>query len=235
MKSPRVKDKEARIKEIQIAARKVFFEKGYQDATIEEVAKVAAIAKGTVYLYFRNKDDLYISLMEPVTKLIGEKLRGLQADMDKKRVKSCQEVIQAIFGIFCSAYDYDAEGIRVVQAFQQGNYFSGMATENVERLNHIARDNYRLARRIISKAVKLGLFQKLKPMQLTDLLWGLFIGIIQLEESKLRATKKNHLHDMLEFAISIMTDVLCRTQTSEERRKIDQNATDVNNSEKAGK
>lgn len=214
MKSRRVKDRETRTKEIQIAARKVFFEKGYQDATIEEVAKVAGIGKGTVYLYFKNKDDLYISLMEPVTKLIGEKLKDFEADLDNKKIKSCREVVQAIFNIYSSSYNYDAEGIRIVQAFQQGNYFSGMARETVERLNNIARNNYGLARRVISKAVKLGLFQELKPMQLTDLLWALFIGVVQLEESKFRATNKNHLYDMLQFAISIMTDVLCRTHNS---------------------
>jgi len=214
MKSRSVKDRETRIKEIQIAARRVFFQKGYQDTTIEEVAKVARIGKGTVYLYFKNKEDLYISLMEPVTKLIGEKLNGLEADLDSKKFKNCREIVQAIFDIYYSSYEYDAEGIRIVQAFQQGNYFSGMSRETVQRLNHIARNNYRLARRIISKAIKLGLFQELNPIQLTDLLWALFIGVVQLEESKFRATNRNHVYDMLSFAISIMSGALCPGQYS---------------------
>lgn len=44
---------------ILAAAHRVFAEKGFHDATIEEVARAADVAKGTVYLYYRSKKDLY--------------------------------------------------------------------------------------------------------------------------------------------------------------------------------
>jgi len=44
-----------------------FLEKGYLSSAIEEIAKEAGVAKGTVYFYFENKDDLYMSLMEHTT------------------------------------------------------------------------------------------------------------------------------------------------------------------------
>lgn len=46
------------------AATLVFAEKGFHTAKISDIAKVAQIADGTIYLYFKNKDDLLISVFE---------------------------------------------------------------------------------------------------------------------------------------------------------------------------
>ncbi len=46
------------------AAIKIFAEKGFYNAKVADVAHQAGVADGTIYLYFRNKDDLLISLFE---------------------------------------------------------------------------------------------------------------------------------------------------------------------------
>lgn len=44
---------------ILAAARDLFAQKGYEETTIADIAKVAGMAVGTVYLYFRNKHEVY--------------------------------------------------------------------------------------------------------------------------------------------------------------------------------
>lgn len=46
------------------AAEKVFAEKGYNQATIMEIAKLANVSEGTIYEYFKNKEDLLFSISE---------------------------------------------------------------------------------------------------------------------------------------------------------------------------
>lgn len=46
------------------SAVKIFARKGFYNAKISEIARHAGIADGTVYLYFKNKDDILISLFE---------------------------------------------------------------------------------------------------------------------------------------------------------------------------
>lgn len=46
------------------AATKVFASKGFYNAKVADVAKEAQVADGTIYLYFKNKDDLLISIFE---------------------------------------------------------------------------------------------------------------------------------------------------------------------------
>ena len=56
--------REFRIREILDATCRVVARHGFQGATVERVAEEAEIAKGTVYLYFQNKDELFTAAVE---------------------------------------------------------------------------------------------------------------------------------------------------------------------------
>lgn len=56
--------KEAKRERILRAAISVFARKGFFHAKISEIAQEAGVADGTIYLYFKNKDDLLISIFE---------------------------------------------------------------------------------------------------------------------------------------------------------------------------
>lgn len=61
MRIVKANDKHEKILE---AAVKVFASKGFYNAKVAEIAREAGIADGTIYLYFKNKDDILISLFE---------------------------------------------------------------------------------------------------------------------------------------------------------------------------
>jgi AcrR family transcriptional regulator len=65
-----------RVREILAAARRVIAAHGFQGATIDRVAEEARIAKGTVYLYFGNKDDLLQAAMEEGIIAFVEQIRA---------------------------------------------------------------------------------------------------------------------------------------------------------------
>lgn len=79
--------KKEKRKEIIDAAIKAFAKKGYQYATIEEIAKEAGVAKGLVHVYFENKLDLLLSVIllfaQTVNQLNQEKLSRLQDPVDR--------------------------------------------------------------------------------------------------------------------------------------------------------
>src|SRR4030095_1912576 len=59
----RVDDKRQRILQ---AAVKVFARTGYHGARVSEIARRADVADGTIYLYFRNKEDILVSLFDEI-------------------------------------------------------------------------------------------------------------------------------------------------------------------------
>jgi len=56
--------KEFRSAELLEAARRVFAQKGFPAATVDEIAAAAGVAKGTVYLYYRSKQEVYWAALE---------------------------------------------------------------------------------------------------------------------------------------------------------------------------
>ncbi len=69
-----MRDENKHYKIIQAAA-KVFAEKGFYNSRVSEIAKEANVADGTIYLYFKNKDDILISLFEEEFGQIVENIR----------------------------------------------------------------------------------------------------------------------------------------------------------------
>ncbi len=57
------------------AATQIFAQHGFYKSTISEIAKIANVADGTIYLYFKNKDDLLISLFEEEMMKIVQRMK----------------------------------------------------------------------------------------------------------------------------------------------------------------
>ena len=57
------------------AAVKTFARSGFYNAKVSDVASAAGVADGTIYLYFKNKDDLLISAFEDRMQMLNDRLR----------------------------------------------------------------------------------------------------------------------------------------------------------------
>lgn len=84
----RARERLQRRRDIFRAAEPVFAEKGFHGASIDEIARGAEYATGTVYLYFRDKETLYVELFE-------EKIREL-LDFVKERVGAEAQPLRAL-------------------------------------------------------------------------------------------------------------------------------------------
>ena len=60
----RLREKENRRVAIMDAAERVFFASGIETATMDDVAEAAELSKGLLYFYFKNKDDVLITIFE---------------------------------------------------------------------------------------------------------------------------------------------------------------------------
>lgn len=63
----RIINKEEKRNSIAISCINLFCEKGIQQTSIEEIAKNAGVAKGTIYLYFKNKEEIIFTIWDILT------------------------------------------------------------------------------------------------------------------------------------------------------------------------
>ncbi len=80
------KKKNSKKNSIIEAASELFSKKSYHEVMVDDVAKLASIAKGTVYNYFASKEDLYFSIMkirmEKLTDSLNEKIKSEMSSVE---------------------------------------------------------------------------------------------------------------------------------------------------------
>ena len=64
------REKQLRRDEIILAAEKVFFSKGFDYTTMDHIAEEAELSKGTLYLYFKSKEDLHMTVARKSIRLL---------------------------------------------------------------------------------------------------------------------------------------------------------------------
>ena len=60
----REREKQQRRDDILNTARTIFFDKGFRDTTIDDIARAAELSRGTIYLYFESKEEIYATVLE---------------------------------------------------------------------------------------------------------------------------------------------------------------------------
>lgn len=88
-------DQSVRKKQIMEKAKELFAEKGYYPVTVEEVAEACGVAKGTLYLYFDSKVDLFVEIFVDAHREIIEQIRGIV-----KSEKGFEESVAHVFDYF---------------------------------------------------------------------------------------------------------------------------------------
>jgi AcrR family transcriptional regulator len=75
VKERREREEGARLAAILSAAERIFAEQGYFHARMDDIAEAAELAKGTLYYYFKSKDEIFVHLLERESRKIHEELQ----------------------------------------------------------------------------------------------------------------------------------------------------------------
>ncbi len=91
----REREKEQRKKTIIKAAKKLFFKKGLENTTMDEIAEKAELSKGTLYLYFQSKEVLALSIIKETSDILNRWIRKA-ADSDKSGIERIVDTTEAL-------------------------------------------------------------------------------------------------------------------------------------------
>lgn len=95
----RERDKQQRRDSIVDAAERFFFTKGFPDTTIDEIAEAAELSKGTIYLYFKNKEEIYVAIVQRGMRFLTELTREAIAKptTGKDKVKAIGQALLTFY------------------------------------------------------------------------------------------------------------------------------------------
>jgi len=163
----RERNKLEKHRRIKASARQLFEEKGYQDATIRDIAKHAGVGLGTLFLYARDKRDLLFLLFQ-------DELNEI-TDQAFSAAKRDTPLVDQLVGAFRVFFEYFAQSPRVSRDMMREVVFY---VRTINEVNHfhagIARTHERLAR-FIAQAQALDLVTtSYAPDDLASLIFSIY-------------------------------------------------------------
>lgn len=84
----RERERDARRQAILAQAKSVFAERGFLNATVEEIAERAELAVGTLYRYFQSKEEIYVSLLFEAMNIFYDRIETIRASA-RRRTRNC--------------------------------------------------------------------------------------------------------------------------------------------------
>jgi AcrR family transcriptional regulator len=91
--------KEARPAELLDAALAEFFEKGFAAARLEDIATRAGVSKGTIYLYFSSKEEVFEALVRAIPQPNVDQIRAIAADPSIPADALLERVLRFLGGV----------------------------------------------------------------------------------------------------------------------------------------
>ncbi|MDQ7787298.1 MAG: TetR/AcrR family transcriptional regulator [Thermodesulfovibrionales bacterium] len=153
-------------KKIIKAAMDVFSVKGYAKTSIREIARAAGISVGGVYLYFRNKEELYKSLINEKMRDIGASLRLAAGDTE-----SPAEALSNLLKMHLEHALKHKEFI-LVHIREHGFAFG------VQEKRKFFKEQRALIGHIIQRGIQSGAFRECNPEDMATIILGSLRGIL---------------------------------------------------------
>lgn len=140
---------EFRRAEILEAARRVCAARGFHDMTVDEIAAHAGMAKGTVYLYFRSKHEIYWAMLDAI---VTDLALRLQDEMRKGH--TLEDQVYRLVATHMRYFEEHRDLLRLYLA--EVNSISARPPRFRENFEKVYFDNLRLLEDALAQAVRRG-------------------------------------------------------------------------------
>ena len=174
------RERKRRRQQIMVAAKRVFSENGFNKATMEDIAKEAELSPGTLYLYFKNKDELYASLTLRVLQYMNIRLNQIEGE----EKQTTEERIQSLKKALMDVYEFDPLSLINMFHLQSSETLNNLSSELIADIKDLSTKSIRAVANIFESGIKEGAFIDKHPIALADIFWSLFSGVILWEETK---------------------------------------------------
>lgn len=144
---PVVRDPDAKKRHILEAARKLLIERDFHDIVLDDVAKRAGVAKGTLFLYFKSKEELFSAAFSDTADALVLELEALA-----KSGAEGKDLLQAAARVVLTHFDHNRDFLGQLGAGRMPN----CGVRSREKLLEKYRANQRLIGGLLLKAAKDG-------------------------------------------------------------------------------
>lgn len=172
------REKERRRQQIMVAAKRIFTDKGFGRATMEDIANEAELSPGTLYLYFRSKDELCVSLSLRVLQYLLIRMEHLNNDAQVESIDKILQLKKALLDV----YEFDPLILTNLFYLQSNDTVNSLSPELKSDIKHLSDEALNKISSIFISAIESGACIDCPPAVLAKTIWSMFYGIVLWEK-----------------------------------------------------
>src|SRR5262245_8593795 len=155
------------------AAKEVFAERGYQYATLEEIAQRAGMSKATIYLYYRNKDDLLLHVVEELVNMAMA-----AAAQEATTTKPPLEKLYAMVRSKVEFYEREREFFRIYLNEKQGQEVAPK-TPHKKAIREMYLQGVRTFASVVQEGIDAGVLRPMDSQRLAFFLQEMISNVLE--------------------------------------------------------
>lgn len=201
------REKEMRRNQIIAAAKRVIFIKGFNKTTMKDIAKEAELSPGALYLYFKNKEELYASLsLKPLQHLdvrlsdVATNEKGL---VYEQRLAAFREAMYDV-------YRFEPLYLTNILRLQSNDTLKNLSPVILCQIKELYDRLFGKLTEIFEEEIKDTHLIPGSPKDLSNIIWALFLGLIFWEDIKRIIFNNNENNDKLKLTLDTAFGLLCQ-------------------------
>jgi AcrR family transcriptional regulator len=203
----REREKAARQEAIMASARELFFTRGFNATTMDEIAQKTELSKGALYLYFPSKEVLYATVLNEGLKILFDRIEAVfQLDLPPDQM--IRQLAEVRYRYYLDYRDY-------YRIFFFGEHRDIEITRQL--LSHkLIQDNlgkgmhsFQRFIGVVQKGIDQGIFAQVDPRKAAVAFWGAINGILFLFEEELNKELIDmDMEELIYYTIDLFIDAL---------------------------
>ena len=183
------------------SARKLFFAKGFKNVTVDKIAKFSELGKGSIYLYFNSKEEIYTQiLLHDINKFHQQSI-----DLLNKNKKTATDSLFEFSYFYTDFFLNNPELFRILMAFMMHTDQMNLSEEQYKGIIAAMRNTIDIISNIFKFGIDSNEFSSnvdIKNSQFA--LWGMLNGIIALHIfSGSESKRREKIHSTMKSTLQI--------------------------------
>ncbi len=196
-------EKQMRRSQILGAARKLLLSRGMDNISISKISRESQLGVGTIYFYYKSKEDIFIALQEEGLSLLLDIIQQIHG---QKKLPSDRKLVKIADAYYAFTRDQQ-EYYNII------NYFlsSPRIFFNEDQKNHVDMAGSRILQviqEIVLHGIDTGYFNKTDPKKFSIMFWATLHGLVQFKKLEHTALHNENIQQVYDYSVQTMVQML---------------------------
>ena len=187
---------------ILVAARTNFFEHGFEEASMDEIARLAEVAKGSIYRHYPSKGALYMSVLAENGREFFQGAKRFVGDTDDL---ATPDRLRKLWSVYLKHWMKHPDSFGIFWAFDNAEILGELPEGLTDNIAENWKRGLEVTQRVLDEGVRRGEILPIDTWKAAQAFWTMANGIIEHDENiRRRKIRGRPFQETYNFSIEML-------------------------------